>query len=240
MSEDLLVSVATGMRPKTSEIALKALDLSLSVLPTLRPEVDRITVHVGTWDGKVPSYLPASQNGRVKHFNMDYGVKPEILNESLRRYGATPSWWVTLDDDTIVGENTLPGLMQISSLDVNIGLLGAWNDHSEREPARGVVRKVGDHDVQYDDSGYPFCVGGALHLIPGRVLDRIGPYADQPRHEDAEYTDRVRLAGFRAVLVRTVPVAVLPDDNVVEGYRDRIKAMHYGGYDPRVQRKYSA
>lgn len=233
MTEDLLISVATGMRPKTSQIALRAIELAVAVLPTFRPEL-AATVHIATWDSEAPSYLPTVPQLEV--FDMPHGVKPELVNKSLEKYGKNPSWWVTLDDDTVLGEMTLPYLINLAELDESLGLIGAWNDHSERNPERGTTRKLGDHDVQYDDGGHSFCVGGALHLIPKRALDRLGPYADMPRHEDAEYTDRVRLAGMKAVLVKTVPVAVLPDDKVVASYRDRIRAMHYGGWDPRTDR----
>jgi GT2 family glycosyltransferase len=152
-------------------------------------------------------------------------------------YGKNPEWWITLDDDTVVGEMTIPNLIDVCAMDDSLGLIGAWNDHSERTPERGNLVRLGDHTVQYDKGGNPFCVGGALHMIPKRALDRVGPYADMPRHEDAEYSERIRLSGMSAVLVRTIPVAVLPDDQVVASYRDRIKAMHYGGWDPRADRK---
>jgi hypothetical protein len=198
--------------------------------------LDAITVHVATWDGKTPQFLPRSPLGSVEVFNLSHGVKPELLNKSLEKYGQNPQWWVTLDDDTVVGEMTLPNLLELADLDRSLGLIGAWNDHSERVPERGNLQTLGSHTVQYDRGGNSFCVGGALHLIPKRALDKVGAYADMPRHEDAEYTDRIRLAGMCAVLVRTVPVAVLPDDQVVASYRDRIKAMHYGGWDPRADR----
>lgn len=248
MSEEVLISLATGDRPRTAEVALKALSLAVAHLKTFRPTVTHVEVHVGAWDDKPPLFVPVADEVNV--FFLRHGVKPEILNHSLTLFQqkrvekdlveTLPDWWFTMDDDIVLGAKTMVELIELAELAPEVGLWGAWNDESERTPPRGVVRQIEgmDHDVQFDNAGHPFCVGGALHLVPRATVKRVGTYADDhPRHEDAEYTDRVRSAGMRAVLVKTLPVTVLPDDGVIEGYRDRIKAMHYGGWDPRANRR---
>lgn len=231
MTESILVSLATGSRPKTAEIALKALEQSLA---PLQADFD-VELHIGLWaiNEKI-AYVPKAVSTVL--FEIDKGIKPEIVNRSLHSFGKTPTWWVTLDDDVVISDRTIPNLISVIRDDEHIGLAGAWNDHSEREPIRGKVRTVANHQVQYDDGGNAFCVGGALHLIPGSVVDKLGPYMEIPRHEDAEYSHRVRQAGMHAVLVRTSPVVVLPDDGVNSWYRGRIKAMDFG-YDPRRDRE---
>jgi len=232
-SGDLLVSIATGMRPSTAQIALKALELSLKSLPVHVPAVRSAEIHVVCWDGNEVPYYPYGLGGRSAAWQVRHGPKAECLNSSLERYGKLPEWWLTLDDDAVIGERTVPALMSILEVDPSVGLVGAWNDLSE--PDRGVLVPQAGHQVQY---GVNFCVGGALHLIPRRTLETVGSYdAALVRHEDAEYSARVRAAGMHAVLVRDVAVALLPDDGVVPSYRDRILAMHYSGWDPRSDRK---
>lgn len=234
MTEDVLISIATGERPFTAEIALKALTLAIRELKSSRPNT-AVTVHLGVWDGKTPSYLPVADEVRV--FELRHGVKPEILNKSLELYGEPPRYWVTMDDDVVLGFKTLPEMLKLAEQYPEFGLWGAWNDESEQD--RGAVQSMSGHQVQWDLNGYPpFCVGGAFHLIPRTTVERVGVYPeDRPRHEDAEYSSQVRAAGLRAVLVRSLAVSVLPNDRVIEGYRDRILAMHYGSYDPRNNRR---
>lgn len=237
LTETVLISLATGARPFTSEIALKALTLAVRELKT-SGLFTHVTVHLGVWDGKTPSYLPVADELRV--FELRHGVKPEILNHSLRLYGEEhPRWWFTMDDDVVLAAQTLPEMVKLAQQVPAIGLWGAWNDESEQD--RGTVVRVGSHLVQNDRGGAPFCVGGALHLVPRETLIKVGSYPDlRPRHEDAEYCNRVRAAGLSAVLVRTLGVAVLPSDGVTEGYRDHILRMHYQNYDPRSRRAESA
>ena len=217
----ILWSLATGGRPKTAAI-------SLAATAFLASQMNDIQVDVVRWkdDTEVPESLNVIE--------MPYTTKPEALNASLAAYEdrhGLPDFWVTTDDDIVLSSDTLTNIIQVMDEDRSIWLGSGWNDGCERNPPRGVLRSVGQHVVQYDNGGEPFCVGGALHVIRRELLETLGPYStDHPRTEDDEFTRRVRGSGHKAVIVRTAVVAIMPDDGVWEEYRPRLLKMHWEGW----------
>jgi len=234
-----LLAFATGGRPLTSGIMQKALHMATR-------EVDRSQLEiVGVrWQNdtavRTPFRVICEPNC---HAGRAYNL---ALRHFTLRHGELPEFFFTMDDDALVGTQTLDRMRAILDADHRIGLLGAWNDMSER--GRGLVEvvqhRLGEDMVQTDRGGAPFCVGGALHAIPRRALERMAAevipagapvkpgdvYLEEVRREDEALGRRIAHLGMTTAIALTVPVGLLPDDGVDPEYRTRINALTVGTY----------
>lgn len=221
-----LISVATGRRPRTAEVSLKAMWLHIRDR-VLDEKV--IEFHVVRWDKTGP------EMDGPRNLWLEGGGKPQCLNLSLETFkrehdGELPRTWFTLDDDAVWGMGLTERMEAVLAQDERIGLLGAANEGMER--GRGSVQMIntgheicGSEEVQY---GTDFCVGGATHAIPRRTLEQIPKYPDVwPRREDELLTQQVRVLGMQACIARTISVAMLPDDRVDPEYRSYLLKRHY-------------
>jgi hypothetical protein len=229
-----------GGRPKTSAVVIPALKMVVDVMrgdltqPGL-PNTYEVDVHMMHW-------MRGYWASWARNYEEDGGVKPDLLNKSLRAYMLShpepPDYWVCMDDDVVLSVGTLQSIFTVLDADEDIYLAGAWNEVSEF--GRGNSVMVGGQDVQYGEN---FCVGGAVHVFPQRAIGALsaagGVYPDVVREEDVLVTNAVRRLGKKAVLVRSAPVAIMANDGVYPAYYDFILALHYAGYDPRRQGKWN-
>lgn len=213
-----LIAFPTGGRPLTSHVMQQALKLAL---------IDRSDVEVTCirWREDTETLFPT-----IDVPNITPGAAFNLaLANFVVKWGDIPEVFITMNDDTVIGMQTIDRLGAIAFADPQIGVLGAWNDLSER--GRGQLMTLnhgmGSDIIQY---GEDFCVGGALHLIPKRAISRFYKdemlYPETLRREDEYFCNKVRTS-MKAVLATTVPIALLPDDKLNPWYRDAIITMHY-------------
>lgn len=152
--------------------------------------------------------------------------KPVCHNTALRTYqehtGSFPDIWFTMDDDFILGIGCLLALEAVLNEDTNIGLASVWNCGSQKN--KGHLKMVAGEQVQFGDG---FTVGGAIHAIPRRTLERVGLYDEsRPRHEDSKMTLDVRSSGMDAVIIRSRYAVEIPWDGEDPGYRQWLLDMN--------------
>jgi hypothetical protein len=219
-----LISVATGRRPLTAEVALKALWLHVGD----RVREGTIDLHVIRWHESAPVLVGA------RNLWLEGAPKPRCLNHSLEVFkhdrGDLPETWLTLDDDVVWTLGVPQRMEAVLRTDLDIWLLGAWNDGGELN--RGEVRFMATGDnympVESIQYGVDFCVGGSTHAVPRRTLEVFGGYSERfPRREDEFLSESVREIGKQAAIARSIGVASLPDDQWDPTYRHMVRRMHY-------------
>lgn len=224
----VLIAFATGGRPRTSYVMQAALELALP--EPVRKSVG-IEIHAVRWKKDTTTAF-AHKDVLGAYPAKAYDM---VLSDYHEKHGEYPEYFFTLDDDCIAGRDTYARMMVILDAHPDIGLIGAWNDQSERgRGAVGLVQhKMGEDLLQMDDDGEPFCVGGAMHAIPRRTIEAVVAkssdgllYPQVIRREDEGLTARVRDLGLHAVLALTIPIALLPDDEIDPNYRNWILAQH--------------
>lgn len=214
------ITWSTGRRPLTAQASLDAIRVQL------RPDPDEFTVvqwHPnGPWN--TYDYRRITTDGTNRAVSHNSG----LMAWSREHDNEMPDYWFTLDDDIVPCRIMFDRMQAVIDEDSAIGLLGAWNDGSQRDGDGdyfGGDAVVAGEVVQY---GVDFNVGGAVQLIPKRTLDLLGPYDPEMTWlEDHDYTQRVRQAGYEAAIARTVFAVVLEDDGIEPTYREEMLALFF-------------
>lgn len=229
---DILITMPTGARPETAMISVAALDLAFRHLSKWNISA---VVDIRQWHPTGPGAFP----DYFFHHLSDGGYKADLLNTSWLWYnlhtGKSPDVWITLDDDTVVITENIVAAVDLLNDKPEIGLVGAWNHLSELD--RGELHR--HKYIQYQ-TGNDFCVGGAFHAIPKRAFNNEpGRYYQDfdiypggvMREEDMYLTKKTRDLGYETAIMLSHPVSVLPDDEYIFDYRQRILEMHYQRLD---------
>ncbi|MFF2484537.1 glycosyltransferase family 2 protein [Paenibacillus sp. NPDC058071] len=166
-----------------------------------------IVVDNGSTDGTL-SFLQEQNITFVSHpGNTGF---PTACNWGLRM--ARGDYLLLLNDDVLVTDHWLGGMLDAFAKDPEIGIVGPLSNYvsgrqqvdmpSSYTDTAASIRKAALGQVEYVNRVIGFCM-----LISRRLLDRIGLLDEQfsPGHfEDDDYCYRARAAGFRIAIAKDV------------------------------------
>lgn len=165
-----------------------------------------LIVDNGTTDPDALAYLESLRSVRSTTIEIVRLARNERLATAINAglTAARAPWICLLNNDVLVTEGWLDELIRVAEADPGIGLVNPMSSEFNLWPRRGesideIARRMERHRGATMES--PGCVGFCM-LIPARVLKTVGGWDERFRcyFEDADYSARVRAAGWRCVI----------------------------------------
>lgn len=212
----ILVSIATGRRPRTAELALAC----------LRHQYPEMVDHI-----IVVQWADSCDLEGWRVIKLPGANRAQAHNAAYRWWThahGPPQLWFTMDDDVVLpspesfrregiteNRSVFKRMARALAVRPRCGVLGAWNE--------GVVPLV---PLRQEMAGGEVIVpavvvGGAFTVIPQRTVQGIGLLDESvPGMEDTEYSQRCQGSGLGTWLAQSISVVLLRSDGLDPTYHD--------------------